>query len=202
MTDRFFLRLWVIALLALLPFSVTAQSGYQLTPGDIVRVEVIEDPELNRTVLVAPDGRITFPLAGSVRAAGRTLAAIQTDLVTKLSPSFNTPPTVFVSLEQVTEPEEVETDTIDVFVLGEVANPGRLTLEPGATVLEAFAEMGGFSDFAAIKRVQLRRRNDGTGAEDVFPLNFDEITKGTSTSGTATLRDGDVILVPTRRLFE
>ena len=56
-----------------------AQS-YQIQPGDALRVEVLEDPTLNRTVLVLPDGSITFPLAGSVRAAGQSTDGLSSSL--------------------------------------------------------------------------------------------------------------------------
>ncbi|MEL6468070.1 MAG: SLBB domain-containing protein, partial [Pseudomonadota bacterium] len=92
--------------------------------------------------------------------------------------------------------------TITVFMLGEVQRPGKVEMEPGATVLQAFAEMGGFSNFAATKRVQLRRTDPKTGVEQVFSLNYDAITRGVTDNASLTVQDGDVILVPTRRLFE
>jgi polysaccharide export outer membrane protein len=61
--------------------------------------------------------------------------------------------------------------------------------------------MGGFTRFAATKRVQLRR-TDANGAETIYPLNYDAIEAGTSPNGAAVLVDGDVIMVPQRRLFE
>lgn len=186
----------------------SSQEGYRLSPGDVLRVEVLEDESLNRTVLVAPDGRISFPLAGDVRAGGRTLAALRTDLITKLSPNFSNAPTVFVSLERLAppsleEPElSLEPITIAIYVLGETGNSGRIDLEPGTTLLQAFSQMGGFSDFAAVKRVQLRRRDPLTGLETIYPLNYRSIVNGQSPNGSVLMQDGDVILVPTRRLFE
>ena len=52
-----------------------AQSGYQIRTGDTLQIEVLEDPSLNRSVLVLPDGTISLPFAGSIRAAGRTRTA-------------------------------------------------------------------------------------------------------------------------------
>jgi polysaccharide export outer membrane protein len=197
----------LIALLTALlaPGAAHAQTSYRVANGDVLRVEVIEDETLNRTVLVSPDGRITFPLAGSVEARGRTLDAVRDDLVSQLSPNFANPPTVFVSLERVAEAGPVGPPlpeaTIAIYVMGEVPSPGKLELSPGTTMLQAFAQMGGFSDFAATKRVQLRRR-DASGAERIYPLSYDAIMQGTSPNGGVTLQEGDVILVPTRRLFE
>jgi polysaccharide export outer membrane protein len=64
-----------------------------------------------------------------------------------------------------------------------------------------FAIMGGFTKFAAIKRVQLRRA-DASGSEQVYFLNYPAIEAGEISGGRATLADGDVIVVPQRRLFE
>jgi polysaccharide biosynthesis/export protein len=182
-----------------------AQDGYQLRRGDVLRVEVVEDAGLNRTVLIAPDGRITMPLAGSVQASGRTLEAVQADLVRQLADDFAAPPTVFVSIERLAEVRAssgggaaapAAPPTIDIFIMGEAAKPGKIEVAPETTVLQAFAQMGGFSKFAAVKRVQLRR-----GAE-IFLLDYAAIEAGTSQVGSMVLMDGDVIVVPERRLFE
>ena len=61
-------------LLAIQSLPAEAQ-GYSIRPGDRLRIEVLEDDSLNRSVLVAPDGRISVPLVGTVVAGGRTLGA-------------------------------------------------------------------------------------------------------------------------------
>jgi polysaccharide export outer membrane protein len=184
-------------LAGLLP--AAAQDGYRLRPGDVLRIEVLEDAELNRSVLIAPDGRITIPLAGAIAAGGRTVEQVQADLIARLAPNFAAPPTVFVSLERLVEPRPPgppAKTTIEVYVMGESANPGRLDVERGSTLLQAFAQMGGFTKFAATKRIQLRR-----GAR-TFVIDYSAIERGTSTAGDTVLQKGDVILVPQRRLFE
>jgi polysaccharide export outer membrane protein len=177
-----------------------AQEGYQIQPGDVLRVEVLEDPGLNRSALVSPDGRISFPLAGGVPAAGRTLEELQTDLATRIGSNFAVTPSVFISLEQVAPPRVSKgggaVATIEIFVMGESANSGKLDVERGTTLLQAFAQMGGFSPFAATKRVQLRR--DGK----IYTISYDAIERGTSNAGATVLQDGDVIVVPQRKLFE
>jgi polysaccharide export outer membrane protein len=193
---------WLIAILMCIPAAVTAQ-GYRISAGDILRIEVVEDEALNRTVLVAPDGSISFPFVGSIRAAGRTVDAVQGILVSRLTSNFAAPPSVFVALQQLApEIEPREPEVMSIFVLGEVERPGKVEMEPGATLLQAFAEMGGFSSFAATKRVQLRRTDPKTKVETVYSLNYDAISQGQTANATLALQDGDVILVPARRLFE
>ncbi|MBO9436745.1 polysaccharide biosynthesis/export family protein [Ruegeria sp. R13_0] len=173
--------------------------GYRVQSGDRLQIEVLEDESLNRDVLVRPDGRITMPLAGTLAASNRTTEQIEGDLSRMLSPNFASPPTVFVSLSSIAEEDEVE--PIDVYVVGEAASPGRYEVEPGTTLLQLFAEMGGFSRFAATKRVMLRR-TDRAGNEAVYKFNYDAILEGAGNGAATRLVDGDVIIIPQRRLFE
>jgi polysaccharide export outer membrane protein len=200
----------VFSLALLLSQSASAQEGYKIRQGDILRIEVLEDPSLNRSTLVAPDGRITLPLAGSIRAGGRTIEAVQKQLITNLEPSFATSPTVFVAIERLAEqrqysqsaaPSPVD-DSISVFIMGEAAKPGRHTVAPGTTLLQVFAEMGGFSKFAATKRIQLRRKDPASGNEMIYALNYKSIEAGKSPNGSMQIVNGDVIVIPQRRLFE
>ena len=197
----------VIALLALVG-AAQAQDAYRIRSGDTLRLEVLEDATLNRSVLVSPDGRISVPLAGSVMAAGNPLEAIQQAVSAQLAPNFAAPPTVFISIERLAERvpagpagPAAPPPTIDIYVLGEVANPGKLEVSPGTTVLQLFAQMGGFDRFAATARIQLRRV-DTAGVEQIYVLNYDAIEAGTNPNGRTTLQEGDVIVVPQRRLFE
>lgn len=174
---------------------------YKLRSGDTLRIEVLEDPNLNRSLLVAPDGRIAMPLAGGIRASGRTLESVQSEVVSKLAPSFATAPTVYVALERQEAPRAAsgvasKPPVISIFVMGEAVKPGKFEVAPGTTVLQAFAQMGGFSKFAATKRVQLRR------GSQTYPLNYKAIEAGQSNAGDTVLSEGDVILVPQRKLFE
>lgn len=181
-----------------------AQDGYRIRPGDVLRLEVLEDPGLNRSVLVAPDGRISVPLAGAIVVSGRPIEAVQAEIASSLAPNFAARPTVFIAVERVAEPRARGAGTpavITIHVLGEAGRPGKLAVAPGTTLLQAFAEMGGFSKFAALRRIQLRRA-DGRGGETVVPVDYVAIERGTSAAGRTVLREGDVILVPQRQLFE
>ena len=198
-------------LLAVLAFPAAGQDGgYLIRPGDTLRIEVLEDPGLNRSVLVSPDGRITLPLAGGIKASGKTVEAIQSELSARLAPNFAAPPNIYVSIERIAERRESGggsaaakvPPTIDIYVIGEGAKSGRLSVAPGTTVLQFFAEMGGFSKFAATKRIQLRRTDPKTGTETAYNINYDAIESGTSRMGATVLMKGDVIVIPQRKLFE
>ncbi len=192
----------IIALFA--ATAALAQSGYQIRSGDTLQIEVLEDPSLNRTVLVLPDGTISFPFAGSVRASGRTAGQVGDSITAGISSNFATQPNVFVTVQTLT-PTVAATGgpaQIDVFLMGEIATPGQVQMDRGTTLIQALAQTGGFTPFAATKRIVLRRTDSRTGKVTVRKINYKAIADGTSAGQDVRLRDGDVIIVPERRLFE
>jgi polysaccharide export outer membrane protein len=196
---RFKMVLGSLLTLLILSFTAASAQDYRVQPGDILRIEVIEDTSLNRNVLVSPDGRISLPGAGAIRASGRTIEQIQSALTAGLAGNFAVTPNVFVAVEQLApeDPvEPVEDPVTAIFVSGEANNVGRIELEPGTTLLQAFAQFGGFTNFAATKRIQLHR------GSTIYTVNYDAILDGSSPNGAVALREGDVIVVPQRRLFE
>ena len=200
------IRLLLGALAALvLAGAAAAQGSYRINPGDVLQVEVLEDPSLNRSTLVLPDGSVAFPLAGTVPAAGRSIDQFRAALTDALAPNFAAEPTVFVSVARLATPpldEELsEEGTVDVYALGEFNNPGRFQIEPGTSLLQFLAASGGLTRFAATKRIQLRRR-DATGRETVYRFNYRAVERGGRIIGHLTLQPGDVIVAPERRLFE
>ena len=194
----------VLAVLALF-FAVAAQAqgAFTVRSGDTLLIEVLEDPQLNREVLVLPDGTINFPFAGSLRVAGRTVSQVESALEAAIAPNFATTPNVFATVQSLREPgEDVEGPTIDIFFLGEVNSPGAQEVPRGTTLLQALAVGGGLTPFAADKRVQLRRISPKTGRSQMVKINYRALTRGAALSRDIVLADGDVILVPSRGLFE
>ena len=209
--------LWVavglIAVTGLIRSEAVAQSAvYALKPGDVVEITVLDDASLNRRALVRPDGMISMPLAGEVRAAGRTLIALQDDVATRLAASFVNPPNVTASLVAVAparapaapKPPKVEEPPapFSVYVLGEVRSPGRyeFNAEKPITVLQVLALAGGPATFAARTRIQIRRVEE-TG-ETTTLFDYDALETTAAAAPLQPLGDGDVIVVPERSLFD
>jgi polysaccharide biosynthesis/export protein len=187
------------ALLALVPALALAQSaGYRIQPGDQLAITVLEDDTLNREVLVLPDGSISVPLAGTISAAGRSVDAVENTISDLLASNFAVRPSVFVSVVAVNELGL----TFPIYVVGQVGEPGVREVEAGTTLLQAIALAGGLDRFAATKRIQLRRRDPATGQERLYIFNYRAVERGGAIESMITLREGDVILVPERRLFE
>lgn len=198
---------FLFAILSLL-LSVTmsqAQNSYRVQSGDTLAIEVLEDPSLSRNVLVLPGGTFDFPFAGTVRARGRTPAQIEAAIARGIAGNFANPPTVFVSVASLRPDDDDEEDepvTIEVYVLGEVEDPGLKEVRPGTTFLQALSQAGGFTSFAAKKRLQLRRTHPRTGAQTVSIINYRALSRGAVQNRSIRLQVGDVIVVPERRLFE
>ena len=175
-------------------------SEYRLQPGDSVQVSVLEDMSIDRQVLVRPDGKISLPLVGTVQAAGRTPEALQAAVRQALAPQFVAPPTVTVSL--VGLGEEYRELLPVVYVLGEVATPGRFTYEPEQpmNVLQALSLAGGPDVFAAKRRIQIHRMVGGQ--KQVMLFDYKAIEEAEGVPEILQILDGDVIVVPERGLFE
>lgn len=195
-------------LLSLL-FATTAvgQGNYSIRPGDTLRVEVLEDPNLNRNVLVLPDGNISFPFAGTLRAGGQTVSQVRRSITAGIGANFASEPNVYVSVINIpvrtsTAQAEPDAPVINVYVMGEVNGPGLKEVLPGTTLLQFLAQSGGFTKFAATKRLQLRRRDPQTGHEAIYQINYKALSRGASMANDIILAEGDVIIVPERRLFE
>lgn len=184
-----------------------AQDGYRVRAGDTLTVEVLEDPSLNRNVLVTPDGSVSFPFAGSFLVQGFTTGQIADRLAVAIAGNFATRPNVFVSVAGLREVRPGPTTpaaepTITVYFMGEVGDPGARDVVPGTTFLQALSQAGGLTNFAAERRIQVRRTDPHTLAETVVAINYRALERGARMQQNIVLIEGDVILVPQRGLFE
>jgi polysaccharide biosynthesis/export protein len=201
MARTFFSALMLIVLGSI----ASAQGLYKIQPGDVLRIEVLEDQSLNRNALVLPDGTVSMPLVGSIAAGGQTLGAVQAAITGALTPNFATAPNVFVTVSTLNNPVGTATgssSSLTVYIIGAVKNPGQATVNSGTSLLQFLATTGGFTQFAAKKRIQLRRTDKKTGQTSVFSFNYKAIEDGSASVKSIILHKGDVIVVPERRLFE
>lgn len=196
-------RLIVAVISLLVVAAITAQGGYAIQPGDSMRAEVIENASLDGVVLVTPDGMSGFPFADSIAAAVRAPEQITSAINTRLEPNFSTTPGVDVTVRSIAviASDQAQSGTIDVFLLGEVNSPGQRSVVRGMSILQFLSTSGGFTKFAATKRIQIRRRGSD-GRELLIMLNYHALSRGARLDTNILLHDGDVVLVPERRLFE
>ena len=201
---------WILTFLMSVFFIVVAGAAqadtYRLRPGDVLEVIVFQDPKLNRQIVVAPDGYVAFPLAGRFKAGGLTTSGVEAALKKGLQKQYTTDLDVTVSYIQSEKREprqlrEAKVAEYTVYVTGEVAKPGAFVVpRRPPTVLQAIALSGGLGPFAAPRRIHVVRNING---EDVaFPFNYKPYEKGDNLGGNIRLRNGDVVVVPERGLFE
>ena len=192
----------LLALLMLAGFA-TAASAQAIKLGDSLSISVLQDPKLDRQVIVDPSGQIAFPMAGHIRARGLTPQAVENILKAKLAPNYKDEDLdVTVAFASVAKPEPPEEDLKPkIFVTGEVARPGSYVVRQKTTLMQAIALAGGLGPFAAKSRLQVRRRTAG-GDETIFAFDYRAYEAGYDLEGNVTLRAGDVIIVPERGLFE
>ncbi len=207
---RLYLTKWVlnlaVAAIIVSAQSSAAQDNYAIKPGDTLQIEVLEDSSLNRSTLVLPDGTISFPLAGTIQAGGRSLDQVGQSLSSALASNFAATPNVFVSigsLAQAAPSSGTSSREMDVYALGEFTEPGRKEVKRGTTLLQFLAEAGGLSRFAAEKRIELLRTDPKTGQVTKYLFNYRTPAGGEKgINGGTKLISGDVVRVPQRRLFE
>lgn len=156
--------------------------AYRIGPEDQLLISVWKNDAMSRAVLVRPDGKIALPLLNDVQAAGLTALELRDVLTTKLKDFIPNPEvTVIVS----------DVRSLKVSVIGEVARPGRYELKSWATVLDALALAGGFTQYASRSKIVILHPK-GKSMEKI-PFNYNEVS---GKQENFYLRNGDIVLVP------
>lgn len=136
---------------------VDDRSGaYRVGSGDVLEVDVYDDPDLSGLVTVQHAGEVSFPLLGEVYVDGMTTREIQQKLTELLAKDFLVDPQVVVRVK--------EHRSQWVTLVGEVARPGKYYLQGQKTLLELLTEAGGFTQQASGEVIVSRG-----SAESVFP---------------------------------
>jgi len=167
--------------------AVRAQAlpDYNVNTGDAIEVSVWKEPDLTKTIVVRPDGKFTFPLAGEIVAAGRTVTQIQTDITSRLQ-KFIPEPVVTAAITAL--------EGNRVYVIGQVNKPGSYVMNPRLNVLQALSMAGGMTAFAGTNDIIVLR---GTGGKQrVMQFHYGEVSKGRNLEQNVALEAGDVVVVP------
>jgi polysaccharide export outer membrane protein len=166
------------------------ENVYRAAPGDGLLVEFYYNEELNRGVLVRPDGFISLPLIDDVKVADLTLAEIRKTLSEKYTGILKTPK-VAVSLENLA--------SFKIFVGGEVSNPGVFALSDGITLLRAIAMAGGAKQTAGLGSV-LVIRDQGTPQPEYLMVDLKAGTEELLAGNDLQLRPKDMVVVPKSKI--
>jgi polysaccharide export outer membrane protein len=159
---------------------------YVIQRGDELSIRVFGRPELDDTVRVRPDGRVSAPLVDDVEAAGLTVPQLDV-LVTERYGRFFRDPEVSIILRAAANQR--------VFVGGEVAQPGVIDMTGTLTVIGAVYQAGGFRRSARTDSVVLLR---DTNALQPFAMSLN--LKDAAPDSAVVLRPYDVVYVPESRI--
>lgn len=176
------------------PASEIESDAYEIGVGDTVAVHVWRNPELGQSIVVRPDGFISLPLMGDVKAEGKRPETLASEITVALSEYIRTPE---VSV-MVTNPVSKEFRN-RVRITGQVNAPQSVAFQPGMTVLDLVLMAGGVTDFAADGRATMLRKIDGE--YQTFRLDIGAMLRDGRMSSNHSLQPGDVISVPRKQLF-
>jgi len=170
------------------PASSLASSDYQLQPGDMVRVQVFQEPDLDRELRVSQEGQIALPMIGQVEVKNRALSAVEKNVRELYDRDFLVNPQVNITV--LTYQKRA------VNVMGAVNMPQAIEYPPEQTLtlLDAISRAGGFNRFADRKKVLLTR-TFSDGRTEKYTINADQLIAGTASERWVLLKD-DVIFVP------
>ena len=168
------------------PASRTTSSTKTLEPGDTLRFSFPGAPEYSQVQRIRPDGRISLPLVGEVRAAGRKVS----DLLAQLGRTYKG------QLQNGEVVITLEAGAAVVYVTGAVGKPSRVILDRPMTAFEAIMEAGGFqAGLANMKKITLTRSENGRHRTWKLDLNS---TLTESSTDAIYLKPYDVIHVGER----
>jgi len=161
-------------------------NDYKLTRGDEIDMRFVYTPELNSTVTVRPDGKISAPLIGDVKVAGMSTAQLS-DLLKKSYADQVKRPDIAINVRGFANQR--------IFIGGEVVHAGAQPLSGSVGVLQAIMLAEGLKETARTKEVVIVRRGEND-ERTVFSVNLDDIINGSDTSQDIELQAYDVVLVP------
>ena len=189
----------VVAVTCVLAANVRAagqdEPDYTIGPRDVLQIHVFNQPDLSGTYTVETDGALSFPLIGRIGAADQTVRSFEQLLRDRLAAGYFRNPRVSVTV--------AEYHSRNVFIVGEVRQPGAYPLSGAMSVIELLAVAGSTTPLASGEVVVVRAggRLDGPllpgDADDAetFRVNLDALEEGDFSQNVA-LRDGDTIFVP------
>lgn len=137
----------------LLSFAAAAKdfsSSYELASGDLISVQVFEEPDLSIETRISDRGTVSYPFLGELEVRGLTVSGLEELITRQLKGPYLVNPEVTVSILEYRK----------FFVNGEVEQPGGFPFSPGLTVRKAISLAGGFKERANRKSINVVRESD------------------------------------------
>jgi polysaccharide export outer membrane protein len=188
MSHRIIRRILISFTSLLVLFSIFAYSAsYTVNPGDLLRIDVWNEDNLNREVLVRPDGMISLPMVGEIDTTDNSPSQVSEKVARALGNFMKDTPQVVVSL--------IDASGNKIFVIGKVVRSGEFKITSETDVMQALALAGGLNTFAAENDIRiLRRQADGT--QIAIPFEYAKVKTGKELQSNIILRSRDIVIVP------
>lgn len=171
--------------------SLVVTQDYIIGPEDVLDVSVWKNTDLSRTVLVRPDGKISLPLIGDVVAVGMTATQLA-DAISERLKEYKENPQVSIVVKEI--------NSYTIYVLGEVAHPGKYPLKSKTTLLQAITLAGGFTPTAVRNKIVVFRFGE-KGEKDIkIKVNYDDIILRNGSTQNLVLIPGDTIVIPSETM--
>ena len=164
---------------------------YFIGPEDVLTITVWRNVDLSREVTVRPDGRISLPLIGDITAVGKTPAQLSDDISSKLK-EYKENPQVSIVVKEV--------NSYAIYVLGEVAKPGKYPLRSKTTLLQGITIASGFTATAARNKIVVFRFAKDGGGQVKIKASYDDIVLRDGSVQNIELKPGDQIVVPSETM--
>jgi len=158
---------------------------YVINEEDVLFISVWQNPDLDQEVIVRPDGKISFPLAGDIQAVGLTPAQLDKEITDRLK-EYIKYPEVSISVRKLGGQK--------IIILGEVVDPGVYYGTGKSTVLEAIAAAGGFTPHAVVSSVVVIK--GGFSSPKGIRLDLNRALLKADMSQNIYLEPQDIIYVP------
>jgi polysaccharide export outer membrane protein len=159
--------------------------AYHLQPGDVLDVSVWKETDLQREILIRPDGAFTFPLAGEIDTAGKSVEEVRATLTDRLK-RYVPSPVVTVAVKAIGGNR--------IYVLGRVNHAGEFPFSNSLDVMQAISLAGGATPFAALNDIVILRRQNGR--QQAFNFHYSDVARGRNLSQNIQLQSGDTVVVP------
>jgi polysaccharide export outer membrane protein len=153
-----------------------------------LQISVRGQPDLSRTIVVRPDGWITFPLVDDVIAANKTPEQLARHIEKELG-VFVRDPQVLVNVQNPVGPLERR-----IVVNGSAGQLGAIPFRQNMTLLDVVIEVGGLAPFAAGNDAVVYRRTI-SGVQEI-PVRLGDLIGEGDPTANIEMRPGDIVMIP------
>ena len=170
--------------------SLSVTTDYIVGPEDVLEITVWRNADLSKVVTVRPDGKISLPLIGDVSAMGKTTIQLADAISGKLK-EYKEHPQVSIVVKEV--------NSYAIYVLGEIARPGKYPLKSKTMLLQAITIASGFTATAARNKIVVFRFGKN-GRQIKMNASYDDIVLREGSNQNIELKPGDQIVVPSETM--